>query len=98
MVPPVCPRPRPDILATVSPVADASGPTTSVVLSPTPPVECLSTLTPGNDERSIISPDSAIASVISVVSLSVMPCAQIAINSAASCSLGIVFATQPVIK
>ena len=42
MVPPVWPRPRPDILPTGSPQAAASGATTSVTLSPTPPVLCLS--------------------------------------------------------
>ncbi len=42
MVPPVCPSPRPDILAIFSPQAATMGAMTSVVLSPTPPVECLS--------------------------------------------------------
>ena len=46
IVPPVNPRPRPLILATLPPHAATSGPTTRVVLSPTPPVLCLSTLIP----------------------------------------------------
>ena len=44
IVPPVKPRPRPLILATGTPQAAAAGPAISVVLSPTPPVLCLSTL------------------------------------------------------
>ena len=46
-MPPVWPRPRPDIIGTGTPHAAASGASTSDVLSPTPPVLCLSTLTPG---------------------------------------------------
>ena len=41
-VPPVCPRPRPDILPNTAPQAATSGASTSVTLSPTPPLECLS--------------------------------------------------------
>ena len=43
-VPPVCPRPRPDIIGTGTPHAATSGARISDVLSPTPPVLCLSTL------------------------------------------------------
>ena len=46
MVPPVKPKPRPDNLATGTPAAAARGASTSVVLSPTPPVLCLSTTAP----------------------------------------------------
>ena len=63
MVPPVCPRPRPLILAILTPQAAAMGAITRVVLSPTPPVECLSTLTPAMGERSTISPLWAMMSV-----------------------------------
>ena len=42
-VPPVCPSPRPLIFPNGTPQAATIGPTASVVLSPTPPVECLST-------------------------------------------------------
>jgi hypothetical protein len=45
-VPPVWPKPRPDILASFAPHAATRGPKASEVLSPTPPVECLSTLMP----------------------------------------------------
>ena len=41
------PSARPDIIGTTTPAAAASGATIRLVLSPTPPVECLSTLTPG---------------------------------------------------
>jgi hypothetical protein len=43
MVPPVSPRPRPESLATGPPQAAAMGSEISEILSPTPPVECLST-------------------------------------------------------
>ncbi len=81
MVPPVKPRPRPLILATGSPVAATIGPTTSVVLSPTPPDECLSTTRP-KVERSNVSPLSTIASVSVVVSRSSIPRKRIAMSSA----------------
>ena len=42
-MPPVCPSPRPLIFPTGTPHAATIGPTAIVVLSPTPPVECLST-------------------------------------------------------
>ena len=56
-VPPVCPSPRPLILATGTPQAATSGASTSEVVSPTPPVECLSVGTPFSMDRSIISPE-----------------------------------------
>ena len=66
-------RPRPLILATLPPQAATMGAQISVVLSPTPPVECLSTFLPAMAERSIISPDLAMTFVSSVISWSVMP-------------------------
>ena len=42
-VPPVCPKPRPDIIGTLTPQAATSGARQRLTLSPTPPVECLST-------------------------------------------------------
>ena len=56
IVPPVNPRPLPLILATVHPAALAIGATISVVLSPTPPDECLSTVEFPNSLKSSISP------------------------------------------
>ena len=43
-VPPVSPNPLPLILGTHTPAAAAIGATIKVILSPTPPVECLSTI------------------------------------------------------
>ena len=81
-VPPVKPRPRPLIFAACAPRLAASGSAIKVVLSPTPPVLCLSTLTPGISERSTVSPDFAIASVSAAVSRGVMPRMQMAMSIA----------------
>ena len=72
-VPPVKPSPLPLIFATGTPQAATTGPRTSVILSPTPPVECLSTMIPGIGERSTTSPESRITSVRVVSSLSFIP-------------------------
>ena len=82
IVPPVKPRPRPLIFAMGMPQAAAIGPIISVVLSPTPPVLCLSTLIPLMAERSFTEPESLIASVIAVSSLSLSPVKQMAISMA----------------
>ena len=60
-VPPVCPRPRPETIGTRTPQTAASGASGSEILSPTPPVECLSTLRPGMPERSTTWPECSIA-------------------------------------
>jgi hypothetical protein len=75
MVPPEKLSPRPLILPTGSPHAAAIGPTASVVLSPTPPDECLSTITTARQRvvQVELVARRAIASVRSVVSWSVMP-------------------------
>ena len=65
MVPPVCPRPLPLILATGIPHAATIGVSAREVLSPTPPVLCLSTLQPLMADKSSMSPLSAIAMVSS---------------------------------
>ena len=52
-------------------------------LSPTPPVECLSTIILLNFDKSSISPECAIANVKSVVSCFVIPFKYIAIINAA---------------
>ena len=68
-MPPVWPSPRPDIFPNGTPHAATIGPTASDVLSPTPPVECLSTtLRPSAEPRSIVSPLAIIASVSAKVS------------------------------
>ncbi len=56
----------------------------SDVLSPTPPVLCLSTLTPGMADRSTRTPDCTMASVSQVVSSGDMPRSQTAISQADS--------------
>ena len=63
IVPPVWPNPRPLIFATGTSTAATNGAKTNVVVSPTPPVECLSTLTPLISLKSIISPELTIAIV-----------------------------------
>ena len=81
-VPPVKPRPRPDIFAIFTPQAATRGTRISEVVSPTPPVECLSAFTPGMSDRFSVSPDFSMASVSARVSRSVMPLMQMAISSA----------------
>ena len=81
IVPPVKPSPFPLILAIGTPHAAASGPTTNVVLSPTPPVECLSTLIPFILDKSILSPLSNIIFVKLNISSSLIPFNTIAIKS-----------------
>ena len=61
-VPPVCPRPRPLTIGTRTPQAATSGASGSEILSPTPPVECLSTFRPEMAERSTTRPECSIAS------------------------------------
>jgi len=82
-VPPVCPSPRPDIIGTATPSDAMSGARMSDVLSPTPPVECLSIRAIGRRERSSLFPLSSIASIIAFISLGSSPRKYIAISSAA---------------
>ena len=81
-MPPVWPSPRPDIFGTTTPHAAATGASTIDTLSPTPPVLCLPTLTPGMSDRSTRSPERTIASVSQAVSSSFIPRSTIAISSA----------------
>ena len=80
IVPPVNPNPLPDILAMFTPHDATSGASISVVLSPTPPVECLST-TGCRLSRFIISPLFSIISVRLNVSSFVIPLMVIAISN-----------------
>ena len=64
------------------PAAAATGARIRDVLSPTPPVLCLSTFRPGVPERSTTVPDRVIASVRAAVSSGLMPRQTIAISSA----------------
>ena len=83
-VPPEWPRPRPDIIGTSTPQQAASGARISEVLSPTPPVLCLSTLGPGRSDQSSRWPESVMARVSSAVSSAFMPRQKIAMSRAAS--------------
>ena len=85
IVPPVWPRPRPDILAILTPQAATIGQRIRLVLSPTPPVECLSALIPEMRDKSITSPECIIAMVISTVSSWSSPRKYIAISMADIC-------------
>ena len=57
------PSPRPESCGTATPNAATSGASGSVILSPTPPVECLSTVGLPSDEKSMRSPEAIMASV-----------------------------------
>ena len=63
IVPPVCPKPFPDIFNTLTSKEANKGTNTREVLSPTPPVECLSTVIPFIFDVSRVSPLSIIAFV-----------------------------------
>jgi hypothetical protein len=79
----VCASARPLSFGTLTPHAAASGAAMRVTLSPTPPVECLSTFTPSMPLRSSTSPLRTIAMVRANVSARVMPRMQTAISHAA---------------
>src|SRR4051812_43219996 len=86
-VPPVWPSPRPLTIGTRTPQAATSGARGSEILSPTPPVECLSTLRPGMWERSRTRPERSIASRKWGSSLTPSrPRKNTAMRNAASCS------------
>ena len=65
------PSPRPDSCGTATPQAATSGASGSVILSPTPPVECLSAVGRDSAEKSIRSPDAIIAAVQRAISRAV---------------------------
>ena len=81
-VPPVCPNPRPLIFATGTPIEATRGPKIREVLSPTPPVECLSTLMPSIADKSTTSPLLTIACVKAKRSVGVIPLKTTAIKKA----------------
>ncbi len=85
-VPPVWPSPRPASWGTAAPHAATRGTTTSETLSPTPPVECLSTVGRPTPDRSRRSPLATIAAVQRVSSAGSMPRHTTAIRKAAICS------------
>ena len=79
----MCPSPRPLIFANGTPHAATIGPMTIDALSPTPPVECLSTTFLPSAERSIVSPLATMASVSAWVSAAVKPWKKTAMQNAA---------------
>ena len=85
-VPPVWPRPRPDSCGTATPNTATSGASGRVILSPTPPVECLSAVGRDSPEKSIRSPLAIIAAVQVAISRRVIPLSSTAIASALICS------------
>ncbi len=81
-VPPVWPRARPLIIGTATPQAATMGPRGMLTLSPTPPVECLSTLAAGTWEKSRVSPECSMASVHAASSSPSSPSLKMAISRA----------------
>ena len=85
-VPPVWPSPRPESWGTATPQAATSGASGKVILSPTPPVECLSAVGRDSPEKSSRSPEAIIASVQRCSSSGSSPTNAIAMASADICS------------
>src|SRR5271163_2493940 len=85
-VPPVWPRPRPEIIGTYAPQAASIGASISETLSPTPPVECLSRIGPGglSSRQSRLAPERVMARVSATRSSSVMPRKKTAMAKAAA--------------
>ena len=81
-VPPVWPRPRPDILPNSAPHEATSGASTRVTLSPTPPLECLSSTGRPSTERSSALPLSTRRARDAEVSAAEKPRSTIAMSSA----------------
>ena len=73
------PRPRPEIIGTQTPSQASSGASTSEVLSPMPPVLCLSTRMGSYAFQASMVPLWSIASVSAAVSSGVMPWKKMAI-------------------
>ena len=88
-MPPVWPRPRPESCGTAAPHAATNGASGKVILSPTPPVECLSTVGRSNIDQFIFSPLAIMASVQREISRLFIPFNKIAISSADICSSAI---------
>ena len=85
-VPPVCPKPLPESCGTAAPQAATSGASGNVILSPTPPVECLSTVGLSSSVHESRSPLRSMASVHRATSWLFIPLRSIAIRSADICS------------
>ncbi len=76
------PRPRPLIIGTATPQAATMGPRGRLTLSPTPPVECLSTLGAATWEKSRTSPECSMASTQAASSAASRPTLNTAMSSA----------------
>lgn len=85
-VPPVWPRPRPLSCGTAAPQAATSGARGRVILSPTPPVECLSVVGRESASKFIRSPEAIIAAVQRAISVRFIPLSRIAMARADICS------------
>ena len=85
-VPPLWPRERPVSLAAGTPHEASTGSAIRLTVSPTPPVECLSTSGPKSAASAHRSPDSSIARVNSRVSSESRPRIAAAIRKAARCT------------
>src|SRR5476651_591711 len=85
-VPPVWPRPRPEIIGTKAPQAAAIGASIRLTLSPTPPLECLSITGPGSlrSLQSSVTPECFRPIVSATRSPTVMPRKNTAIAKAAT--------------
>src|SRR3954469_7740220 len=84
-VPPVWPRPRPEIIGTAPPQAARIGASISDTLSPTPPVECLS-ITGRSRLQSSTAPERVMALVNATRSSGSIPRRNRAIASAPTCA------------
>ncbi len=80
------PSPRPESCGTATPKDATSGASGSVILSPTPPVECLSVVGFPRPSKLIRSPLAIIAIVRSRISSRLMPLRKIAMVIADICS------------
>lgn len=85
-VPPVWPRPRPESCGTAAPQAATSGASGRVILSPTPPVECLSAVGRERESKFMRSPLAIIAAVQRAISARFMPFSRMAMARADICS------------
>src|SRR5436190_7157960 len=85
-VPPVWPRPRPEIIGTNAPQAATIGASIRLTLSPTPPLECLSMIGPGSSRsfQSSVTPERTSPRVIATRSAVVMPRKNTAMAKAAT--------------
>ncbi len=85
------PRPRPESWGTAAPQAATRGARGRVILSPTPPVECLSVVGRVRAEKSMRSPEAIMAAVQRAISVRFMPLRKMAMASDDICS----WATSP---